>query len=391
MARVLLAIDSLQLGGAERHVVDLATALRDRGNDVGVACSAAGPLAEELRARRIRLHVLAPSCVKRRTSLRYAHELRRLVRRERPDVVHAHLYASGVAAAFATFVTGIPLVVTEQTEAPWRSARARLTSRFVYRRAAAVIAVSNAIRDVLLTRYGVPAERVRIVRNSVRPMPAASVARNGPTVGAIARLHPEKGLTFLLDAAPRIAALVPDVRFVIVGEGPLRDELEAHAARTGIADRIRFEGGRDDARELIAGFDVLALPSISEGTPLTIVEAMLAEIPVVASAVGGIPEQIEDRRTGFLVPPCDAESLATATVAALTDDPLVQRVRRAARAHAEVEFSHARMVERIAALYREVRASSDAASTPQRAALEEPETTRAVQAPNLGYGSQPPG
>jgi glycosyltransferase involved in cell wall biosynthesis len=332
--------------------VDLAVSLEDLGEDVEVACSAAGPLASELRARGIPVHVLTSSCVKRRVSVRYAIELGRLVRRLRPDVLHAHLYATAVAASGATTGTGIPLVVTEQTEAPWRDVRARVASRFAYRRARVIIAVSNPIRDLLVTEYGVPAARVEVIRNAVRPMPSYDGDRGtGRTVGTVARLHPEKGIECLLDAVPQIAAGVPDVRFVLVGEGPLRDELEAQARRLGVVDRVDFMGGREDARRLISGFDVLALPSLSEGTPLTIVEAMLAGVPVVASAVGGIPEQIEDRQTGLLVRPADVDALAGAVTQALTDATLRTRVTRAARARAEAEFSHHDMIERIAAVY----------------------------------------
>ena len=352
VAKILLTIDSLQIGGAERHLVDLATTLHDRGVRVEVACSAAGPLATDLRECGIPLHVLMPTCVKRRTSARHARELRRVVMQQRPDVVHAHLYASAAAAALATVGTGIPLVVTEQTEAPWRSLRARLVSRFVYRRAHAVIAVSEAIREGLLTRYRVTEEKVRVVRNSVIPMPSGTRnGRNGRTVGTIARLHPEKGLAFLLDAAPKIASAVPDVRFMLVGDGPLREELEAHARRVGVAARVDFMGARDDARQLIPGFDVLALPSISEGTPLTIVEAMLAGVPVVATAVGGVPEQVEDHETGLLVPPRDAKALAVAVVQTLTDQALARRIAEAARARAETEFSHKKVIAQIAAVY----------------------------------------
>jgi glycosyltransferase involved in cell wall biosynthesis len=374
MSKVLLVIDSLQIGGAERHVVDLATALHDQGDEVEVACSAAGPLAGDLRARGIPLHVLMPWCVKRKVSVRYARQLRSLVGRRGPDVVHAHLYASSAAAAMATAATEVPLVVTEQTEAPWRTGPAQLASRLVYRQASAVIAVSDAIRDVLVTRYGVAGEDVRVVRNSVRPMaPRDGSARPGHTVGTIARLHPEKGLGFLLEAAPRIASAVPDVRFVLIGDGPLRDGLEADARRLGVANRFDFRGGLPDARGSIADFDVFALPSISEGTPLSIVEAMLAGVPVIASAVGGIPEQIEDRETGLLVPPRDSEALASAVTRVLTDAAFGRCLRDAARARAEVEFSHARLVERITAVYASVaRRATSAALAPSR--LGEPET-----------------
>ena len=352
--RILLAIDSLQHGGAERHVVDLAVALHRRGDDVEVACSADGPLAAELREHGVPVHVAMPRLVKRRTSLRYAWALRRLVRRTRPDVVHAHLYASAAAAAIATVGTDVPLVVCEQTEAPWRSRRARVMSRWVYRRARVVVAVSEAIRDLLEDGFGVLPAKVALVRNSVTPVPADAAARDGarpPTIGTIARLHPEKGLHHLLEAAPRIAAAVPGARFAVVGDGPLRAELEAAAREHGVADRVEFLGARDDARRLMAGFDLLVLPSISEGTPLTIVEAMLAGLPVVASAVGGIPEQVVDGVTGLLVPPRDPDALAAAATRVLSDPELARRLGEAGRARAEAEFSHATTIRRIDAVY----------------------------------------
>jgi glycosyltransferase involved in cell wall biosynthesis len=367
MRQILLVIDSLDIGGAERHLVDLATCLDERGYGVEVACSAAGPLADELGERSIPLHVLCAAKVKRRTDARFALALRRLVAARRPDLVHAHLYASANAAALATVGTGIPLVVTDQTEAPWRSWHARLASRWVYRRAARVIAVSEAIRECLGEGYGVPAEKIAVVRNSVTPPPddgrRGAPRPGGPVVGTVARLQPEKGLCFLLDAVPAIAAEVPGVRFVLVGDGPLRGELREQARRLGVEERVEFLGNRADARRLLDGFDVLVLPSISEGTPLTIVESMLAGVPVVASGVGGIPEQLDDGRTGLLVPPGDAHALARAVTRTLTEPGLAGELASAARAWARVELGHERMVERIESVYRE---AAGGAATPPR-------------------------
>src|SRR4051812_43719013 len=144
--RVLLAVDSLDVGGAERHVVDLAATLAAAGVEVTVACSVAGPLARELERSHVTVRALSGELVKRRLCERYAAALEGLLRRRPPDLVHAHLHASAAAAALAT-PPDIPLVITEQTEAPWRRAHDESVSRRIYDRADALIAVSDAIRD----------------------------------------------------------------------------------------------------------------------------------------------------------------------------------------------------------------------------------------------------
>src|SRR5829696_6598545 len=143
---MLLVVDSLAPGGAERHVVDLARALTAAGHAVTVACSMGGPLAADLVCAGVRVEVLLDRLVKRRFSPAFARRLRALVRRERFDLVHAHIYASATAAAAAVAGSRVPLVMTDHTEAPWRGPSARLLSRLAYRRADHVIAVSSAIR-----------------------------------------------------------------------------------------------------------------------------------------------------------------------------------------------------------------------------------------------------
>src|SRR3954453_16013908 len=155
-APVVLVIDSLDGGGAERYVVDLAIALRRRCWPVEVACSTGGVRARALVDAGVPVSILLGKLVKRRVSRRYERALRRLIEDRRPALVHAHLYASAAAAAQATRDLAVPLAVTEHTEAPWRGRRARAVSREVYRRADRVVAVSTAIRDVLVEEYGVP-------------------------------------------------------------------------------------------------------------------------------------------------------------------------------------------------------------------------------------------
>jgi glycosyltransferase involved in cell wall biosynthesis len=355
-----MVVDSLAAGGgAERYVVDLARELRQRGSEVAVACSVAGPLGADLARAGIPVHGLSDHLAKRRFDLRYALALRDLVRAGGFELVHAHLYASIAAAAFATAGTSSPLVVTEHTEAPWRGRRARLASRLAYRRAARVTAVSEAIRDVIVDDFGEPSRKVAFVRNAVAAhdgsapdaLPPSCQDEDAMLIGRVGRLQPEKGMEVFLDAAARLAPDWPRAQFLVIGDGPLRDPLERQAERLGVADRVHFLGFRRDGRAIIANLDVLAISSHSDGSPLAIVEAMLAGVPVVASETGGIPDQVRDGVDGLLVEPGDADALAGALECLFRDEDRISSMGAAARRHAEVEFGYARMVDRIERIY----------------------------------------
>ena len=358
---MLLVVDSLETGGAERQVVDLAVALRRKGYEVAVACSVAGELSDVLGDAGIPVHPLLRRLVKRRLSVVYAWRLRRLLRRERFDLVHAHIYASTTAAAIATLGTGVPLVITEHTEASWQGWRARWISRWVYRQAKHIIAVSTPIERRLIERDGLSPDRITVIPNAV--VPSSEVRSDAhpalpaglrPLVGVVARLQREKGVANFLEAAARVAPLLPEAHFVIAGDGPLRQELEILAENLGLKSRIRFLGFRSDASALIESMDVLVVPSLTEGSPLVTLEAMAAGVPVVASAVGGIPDQIRHDKEGLLVPPGDTEALGEALLDLLRDPDRARRLGEAGRNRAASQFNHETMVHRIEDVYHTV-------------------------------------
>jgi glycosyltransferase involved in cell wall biosynthesis len=359
--RLLLVVDSLEVGGAERHVVDLAMALHRKGHEVEVACSVSGGLSEPLEAAGVPVWPLARRLVKRRVSVAYARGIRRLLGERRFDLVHAHIFASAVAAAIATLGKGVPLVITEHTEASWQTWRTRRVSRWAHRRAKRVIAVSTPIERRLIERDGVPSHLVTRIPNAVipasdeppdpaGPLPDAWV--EGPLVGVVARLQPEKGVANFLKAAARVSEISPRARFLVVGDGPLREELLNLVEHLGISERVRFLGYRTDSRALMGLMDLLVVPSLTEGSPLIVLEAMAAGVPVVASAVGGIPDQVRHGREGILVPPDDPDALGDALGALLRDPAYARRLGEAGRRRTENEFSHETLVRRIEAVYR---------------------------------------
>ncbi|WP_407691110.1 glycosyltransferase [Rubrobacter marinus] len=169
----------------------------------------------------------------------------------------------------------------------------------------------------------------------------------------IARLQPEKGVASFLKAAASVAEELPAARFVVVGDGPMREELHALAGRLGVRDRVLFLGFRPDAQALLGLLDVVAVPSVSEGTPLVVLEAMAAGVPVVASSVGGIPDQIRPGSEGILVPPGDPRALGDGLLEVLRDPELARRMGEAGRLRASTEFGHEKMVRRVEAIYRD--------------------------------------
>lgn len=351
--RVLLVVDSLQPGGAERHVTDLALALARRHCEVAVACAVGGEFSGALADGGVAVHALVGVLVKRRTSVRYASALRHLLASRRFDLVHAHVHASEVAAAVATRGSGVPLVLTEHTEAPWRRRADRRAAAGAFAEARRVVAVSRAVQRALVSDYGVAPSRIVLVHPAVGP-PTALVREpvdlppgDGPLVGFTGRLVHSKGVDLLLHAA---ALLPAPPRLLVVGDGPERPVLERLVEALGLRRQVRFTGFRRDARHLLDRVDLLVVPSRSDGTPLAVSEALLAGVPVIAARLGGIPEQITDGREGLLVPPADPPALAAAIARLLADPSLRRRMGATGRRRAAGR-SHEHMVDTLQRVY----------------------------------------
>ena len=359
--RLLLVADSLDVGGAERHVVNLASALARQGHMVTLASSVEGALTPLAEQAGVFVRPLLRHLVKRRLSLKYAGRLAGLVRPGQFDLVHAHMYASALASAYATLGTDTPLVITEHSQADWRSGYARRCSRWIYFRAKHIIAVAREIRRRLIEQDGVPYDRVSVIMNALPPdtelyariQPRLLAAlRSRPLVGVAARLQSEKGVVYFLEAAAHVLRFLPQVHFLVIGDGPLRGELQTYARQLGMQEYVHFLGFRLDARAIVGLLDILVVPSLSEGTPLVTLEAMTAGVPVVASAVGGIPEQIRHHREGLLVPPGDSAALGEAMLQLLRNPTWMQQLGEAGRHRAFSEFNFAEMVQATEDVYR---------------------------------------
>lgn len=365
--RVSYFTDSSGFGGAERALLILLAGLdRSRWEPTLVFHPSPGvePLVEAAREMEVSLWPVRPMPDGLTGAKRILPFLRAL-RARPPAVFHAHL-TWPLACKFglvSAVLARVPAVVaTEQLFFEFGvSTSISLQQRLVAAGVDRYLAVSQDTAKRLLETFRWPAEKVQVVYNAVEPAPFdaqpdpvlrkfLSRRRGRPVVFTAARLEEQKGHRYLLESATE----VPEAQFVFAGDGPERAALEAQAASLGLDDRVMFLGRRHDIPEILACCDAFVLPSLWEGLPLSVLEAMAAGKPVVASDVGGTGEAVLHEETGLLVPAGDRRALAKAIRAVLDDPALAHRLGSAGRKRVRQKFSAAEMVHRITSVYEEL-------------------------------------
>ena len=357
--RVLVAITLAEVGGAQTYVANLLPGLV-QDYDVVVAAHGPGPLkdaAETAGARFVPLHHVRRAINPWRDLLGLL-ELIRLCRRVRPDILHANSSKAGLLGCLAAYVARVPVRVF--TVHGWAflsfsglAARfylwsARLTRRFATR----VICVAEQGRAAGTAARACDPERTLVIRGAVDvgAAPHARPAHNVARIVTVGRLKPPKDFVTLVGALAELDR--GSFRALVIGEGPSRPMIASEIRRLDLDEAVTLLGERDDVPACLADADIFALSSTSEGLPISVMEAMAAGLPVVAAAVGGVPELVADGETGILVPPRDVTSFAGALRRLVEDRELRERLGAAARSRAEAGFDLARFRGQHLALYR---------------------------------------
>lgn len=352
----------LVTGGTQRHLLEVLKFLdRSRFRPIVISAKRGGELGRAIVAADVELvqldlgeRMLSPDLV------RCVRETAAVFRERRVDVVQCFQWRPALIGMLAARLAGRGRIVAGRRSAPVEQGGRGVVEDLVVRLADRIIVNAEALRP-----RGAAGARTDVIPSGVdteifRPRADAREATrarlglpSGPTIiGTVGRLEVRKGTDVLLEAVAELRKKgLPEVRVVVVGDGPLRDELPALAARLGLADQVFMLGDRSDVHEVLGALDLFVLPSRTEGMSNALLEAMATALPVVATAVGGNPEVVAAETTGVLVPPDNSTAMAEAIARLLASPDAAARLGVAARAHVEDRYSAPAMVRRLEAVY----------------------------------------
>jgi glycosyltransferase involved in cell wall biosynthesis len=371
VTRLVEFVTDFCIGGTERQVVNLARDLDRTRFDLQVACfRTRGEFFREIASRGIPLTAYPIQSLFGPAALLQQMRLARDLRRKRIQILRSYGLYPNLFALPAAWLAGVPVrIASIRDTGDHLTPRKRRAQRWACRLAHRVVVNADAVKRRLLDE-GYDGRRIVVIPNGIDldsfpGAPAGRIRRElgispgVPLVGVVGRLNPLKGLEYFLAAMSRVAIRFPRARFLVVGDGgaigpAFRRSLEREAALLGLEGPLQFTGFRSDVPELLGELTVSVQPSLSEGLSNVILESFAAGVPVVATAVGGNPEMVEDGLNGLLVPPRDAAALADAVCRLLGDPDRARGMGAEGRRRVAERFSLASMVHRTAALYDEL-------------------------------------
>jgi len=345
--KLLFVTPFMTTGGTEKIVYELSRGLKARGASVAVATTG-GHLADSLEEEGIRVHQVA--VLNKRTPMplsRAVWQLRRLLKNEKYDIVNSHSFISAMVSYLAILTSGREIKHVFTLHIPEKKSYYRVMGQTLNRIVDQVITVC-ADTMTQLVRHGVNERRISVIYNGVDTEKFPFVHRDTPRkdirIGIVARLIERKGHLVLFKSIQEIIGK-HDLKLHVIGDGPNRENLETAAREMGLKDYVIFLGDCRDIPGRLKELDLFVLPSFYEGFPVTILEALSSGLPVIASAVNGITEIIEDRENGILVEPGQTEALAKAIELIIDNNDLRRRVIKNGRRSVEEEFSLKIMID----------------------------------------------
>ncbi|MBC8354583.1 MAG: glycosyltransferase [Planctomycetes bacterium] len=353
--RTMFVITSMPVGGAETLLVNLMKRLDRHQVSPELCClKEMGPLGE-VAANEVTVH---SGLIRSKYDHRILSRMRKLIDQQRLDaVVTVGAGDKMFWGRLAAWMEGVPVILSALHSTGWPDTIGRL-NRTLTPMTDGFIAVADNHGRHLIERERFPEEKVNVIPNGVdtyrfRALPDSGLAvraklgipSTAPVCGIVAALRPEKNHTLFLRAAALTAKQRPDTHFVIVGDGAEKSKLERVAIEAGVASTVHFVGSRSDIPQVLSAFDVFSLTSHNEANPVSILEAMACEIPVVSTNVGSVAESVAEGKTGFLVKTGDAEALADRWLKLLSDRTLANSLGSAGRMAVEANWSLDRMVE----------------------------------------------
>lgn len=347
-------------GGAERVISNLSASLDPARYRAILCLFRPGWIQEHTENRGVRTYVIPTQGM---FDWRWVLRVKRLLKDEHVDLIHAHEFDANVQGTFVAALSGVPLVATVHGKNYfWEKLRRRLAYQWVSRNAT-MVAVSENLKQFIVEKVGVDSGHVKVVYNGVDLLPHCGPADidqcrkelDLPTgdqiVGVVGNLYPVKGHQYLIAAIPAVLAKCPNTTFIFAGRGQLEGELKEQAHQLGVAQKVRFLGLRQDIPRILAVLHAFVLPSLSEGLSMAILEAMVAGKPVIATDVGGNPELVEDSETGYLVPSQNSQALADRLISLLMNRDRALQFGKVGQLRAQGQFSLRTMVREYQGIY----------------------------------------
>lgn len=361
---VLYLITGLNVGGAEK-VVARTAALLDRTRYKPVVCSLleGGPVTDEIERNGVKVVSLG---ARSKLGFKAVLKLFRLLRQEKIDIIHSFLFHANMLGRIVGKLAGVPVILSSERTMGMEGKHRLLLNRLTAPLADKIITVSDAVREFAIAKIGITPDRLVTIYNGVdlseysedpnreeieEARRELGIAPSHVVVGTVGHLEEEKGCEYLLQAAAQVSAQDGNVTFLLVGDGSQGAKLQNLAEDLSISSNVIFMGYRDDVPRILSVMDVFVLPSLYAGLPNALLEAMAACRPVVATQVGGIPEVVVERETGFLVPPRNSEALADAIGILLRDKERAAQMGLAGHRRVEMFFSVETMVAKTEELY----------------------------------------
>ncbi len=369
---ILYVIENIEFGGGERVFSQIIRGLNKERFNVFVASNPWGIFEKKLTEAGIKIN---PVSMTNRYNLGIISRLKKIIKTKEVQIVHSQGGRADFFARIAARISNVPIIISSMAmlvegydvsilRKGLYVSIDRLTERWVNK----FTVLSEAMRRSLIERHKIPPENIVKIYNGIEIEeynPDLKELRNKklevrrelglkndvPVIGAIGRLVWQKGFEYLIRAAPEVLKKCPEARFLIVGEGSLKNKLILTSEKLNVADRIIFTGFRTDIKEILASIDVLAMPSLLEGLPMVLLEAMAMAKPIVATRIDGVIEVLENSKTGLLVPAKNSHALAEAIVGILNDQAKANFLGQNAREAAKEKFSVKKMVKQIELAY----------------------------------------
>lgn len=354
-----------KIGGAERVVLRLAKGIDKNRFTVSICCLAErGPIFDEAEEAGIKIYTLG---IRNRWDLFKILRLIKILKKLNIHILHAHLFHANILSRIIGRISNTPIIISTEhimgVEGSLRLLINRLTSTFVNR----YIVVSEAVGSFLNKNVKIRSAKISTVLNGIeynnfevslieqeKFKKKFGITDSHEVIGTIARLHRQKGHIYLLHAIKSVAERFPGVKFLVVGDGPLKYKLEDLARKLDVGNNIVFTGNQKDIITILSLIDIFVLPSLWEGLPITILEAMAMKKPVVVTNVSGNPEVVVDNITGILVPPKEPVLLAEAIVRLLRDKDLRFKLGEAGYQRGKDKFSAEQMIANTTMIYDEL-------------------------------------